>query len=370
MFGLLITAYSIFQFFAAPFFGALSDAYGRKKLLVLSQLGTLISQVIVGIAFLLPDTPLGPIALPLWVLLLARIIDGITGGNVSVANAYIADMADKKQKAHAYSLMGASIGVAMVIGPVIGWFASNSQLGYAGVALVATLISFITLWLLILQLKESLPQEHRHTLTRKQMLSKINLWKQYKNCVTNRFIHKLFILQITLGFVFAAFISTNVWYATDYLWFDNEAVGLMYLAVGVMMVIHQVVFVRWLVNRYGALRSYYLANFLLAGWLIGYSIEPWVIVFFVLAFFITLGISLGIATSKSLLSNNAAPRHQWTVLGLDESFLALNRALAPIFASALFAQAGLWAFVVLGIFLLLPWVLSKTVRENILKSEA
>jgi len=364
VFWLLITAYSVFQFMAAPFFGALSDAYGRKKLLVISQFWTLISQLIVWTAFLLPGITRGPLALPLRVLLFARIVDWITGWNVSVANAYISDLTEKKDKAKAYSLMGASIWVAMVVWPLIWWFTAASSLGYIGVAVFSTLLSLVTLILIITKLEESLPKKKRHSLSRKEILSKMNLITQWKRCVDNIFLKKLFILQIFLGFVFAAFISTNVWYATDYLGFNKNEVWLMYLAVWVMMVFHQLVIVNPLIKKIWELHSYYLAQLLLWGWLIGYFIEPGIIWFFVLAFFITLGISLWMTTSKSLLASNASEHKHGAVLWLDESFLAWNRAFAPIFAGILFASTGFWAFVVLWFILSLPWIFSKTVRTQ------
>ena len=100
--GLLTATYSFFQLIASPILGRLSDRYGRKKLLIISQLGSALGYLILGLAGNLP------------LLFLSRIIDGITGGNISIAQAYIADVTDKKNRARGMGILGAAFGFGFI----------------------------------------------------------------------------------------------------------------------------------------------------------------------------------------------------------------------------------------------------------------
>ena len=154
VYGLLLTFYSAFQFLGAPYLGAMSDGKGRKPILIISQAGTLLSWFVFMIALSLPETPIWGYALPLWIIALSRILDGITGGNTSVANAYVADITTKKEKSYIFGYLGGIAGLGMIIGPGLGGFAASSSLGYMGTLIVASGISMITLIVIFLFLKE------------------------------------------------------------------------------------------------------------------------------------------------------------------------------------------------------------------------
>src|SRR4029077_3520403 len=111
--GLLFASYSVMQFIFAPILGRLSDKYGRRPVLLISIIGTGISFLILGFAS------------ALWVLFLGRILDGITGGNISTAQAYIADSTTKEDRAKGMGLIGAAFGIGFVFGPAIGGILSR-----------------------------------------------------------------------------------------------------------------------------------------------------------------------------------------------------------------------------------------------------
>src|SRR5512137_1987035 len=111
MIGLLGAAYPVMQFIGAPFLGRLSDRFGRKPILVVSQLGTLIGFLVLGFAG------------SLWMLFLARIIDGISGANISTAQAVITDSTTEKTRTQGLGLLGAAFGLGFILGPVIAFVA-------------------------------------------------------------------------------------------------------------------------------------------------------------------------------------------------------------------------------------------------------
>src|SRR5262249_18521348 len=145
--GLLLAAYSAMQFVFAPILGKLSDRVGRRPVLLGSIVGTSIGFLIMGLAG------------SLWLLFVARIIDGITGGNISTAQAYIADITPPEKRASGMGLIGAAFGLGFIFGPVIGGLLSKVSLG-APFIFAAALAACNAVAIYFL-LPESLSAEHR-----------------------------------------------------------------------------------------------------------------------------------------------------------------------------------------------------------------
>jgi MFS family permease len=178
VYGALLSAYAFFQFLGAPVLGSLSDKYGRKPLLMVSQLGTTLSWVIFAAAYFLPDIAIGPVMLPLLVIAVSRIIDGITGGNISVAQAWISDATTNEEKTKAFGLVGAIFGLGFMFGPALGGLSAGTTLGYLGTCILAFTISLVTLIMIHLYLPESLKEEDRDKELDIHLLKEINIFLQ------------------------------------------------------------------------------------------------------------------------------------------------------------------------------------------------
>src|SRR6478736_1026923 len=145
----LVSVFALCQFLAAPLFGALSDRYGRKPILIISLLGSVVGYALLGIGG------------ALWILFLGRIIDGLTAGNQSALFAYIADSTEPQERGQWYGYLGGAIGVGFMIGPAIG-----GLLGSTSITLPFFVTAGITLLSVILTaalVPESLPPEKRTT---------------------------------------------------------------------------------------------------------------------------------------------------------------------------------------------------------------
>ncbi|MEJ2349211.1 MAG: MFS transporter [Anaerolineales bacterium] len=148
--GVLGAAYPIMQFVGAPVLGGLSDRYGRKPILIISQIGTFIGFIILGFAN------------GLWMLFLARIIDGISGANISTAQAVITDSTTEKNRTQGLGLMGAAFGIGFILGPVIAFISlSLSNNDYRVPAFVAAGFSLLSILLTWFWLEETLPAHER-----------------------------------------------------------------------------------------------------------------------------------------------------------------------------------------------------------------
>ncbi len=261
VYGIMGATYSFFQLIGAPILGRWSDRYGRKRILLLSQLGTLASWAIFLVALALPVTPMVAvdsrlagaftITLPLAVLFVARALDGITGGNVSVANAYLADITDEAERSANFGKMAVSANLGFVLGPAIAGALGATAMGEALPVTAALLISVAASLIIALKLRETscctLQVDPEHTNVRKV------LGQEQKECFELKGAPKLSMRQVLslpsipllLGVYFLVFLAFNLFYiafpihaVTSLRWSLSET-GIFFSAMGFMMVVVQ-----------------------------------------------------------------------------------------------------------------------------------
>lgn len=167
VYGVMGATYSAFQLVGAPVLGRWSDRVGRRKILLLSQAGTFLSWGILLVALFLPVTALAAVespvlgrftlTLPLLVLFLARAADGLTGGNVSVANAYLADISDAGDRSANFGKMSAAANLGFILGPALAGLLGALGDGELYPVLAALAISGVAIWIIAFRLPESRP---------------------------------------------------------------------------------------------------------------------------------------------------------------------------------------------------------------------
>ncbi|GAI89484.1 unnamed protein product, partial [marine sediment metagenome] len=140
--GLILSIFSLCQLFASPITGKLSDKYGRKPLLLFSQTSTLIGFFLLGIA------------INVWILVAARLVDGFLGSNMTVAQAYISDVTNPKYRTKTFGYSSAVFGAGLIFGPVIGGILST--INYSVPMFFAAGVSLLSIILVLIFLPESL----------------------------------------------------------------------------------------------------------------------------------------------------------------------------------------------------------------------
>ena len=333
--GLLVASYAAMQLVGAPLLGRFSDTYGRRPILLVSIFGTFLGFLLLGFA----NT--------LWMLFASRIIDGITGGNLSVAQAYISDVTDAKSRAKGLGMIGAAFGFGFIIGPVTGGILS--QWGYAVPAFAAAGLSLLNLTLVAAWLPESLTAEKRaHLDQKKTALSLSALLRALKRPFTG----SLLITRFVFGLAFAIFQSIFSLYALNRFNLSAAETGYVLTYVGVLSVITQGFLVGRLTSRIREdiliVASVMVMSLSLLGWALAPSL--WVL----LVILAPTSLSGGLLNTllSSTLTKSVVPQEIGGILGLSASVESLTRVFAPTLGGVLLAGFGAWAPGLFGCLLL------------------
>src|SRR5271157_1057997 len=324
--GLLVASYAIAQLIGAPLLGRMSDRYGRRPILLASIFGTFLGFLLLGIAN------------ALWILFAARIIDGLTGGNLSIAQAYIADVTDAKNRAKGLGLIGAAFGLGFIIGPVTGGFLS--QWGYAVPAFAAAAMSLINLILIFAWLPESLNAEKRSALTEKKPAITIGA---LVTALKRPFSGSLLITRFFFGVAFAIFQTIFSLYALTKFNLTAAQTGYVLTYVGVLSVITQGFLVGRITSKFRDDALIVACVALMAISMIGWALAPTVLVLLIVLAPTSLAGGILNTLLSSTLTKAVTPQEIGGILGLAASVDSSTRIIAPILGGALLQQLGTWA---------------------------
>lgn len=318
--GFLITAYPFAQFISAPILGQLSDKYGRKPVLAISLLGTCLSYVLFAIGILTRNIPL---------LFFSRLFDGVTGGNISVAQAAIADVSTPQNRAKNFGLIGAAFGLGFILGPYVGgkisdprvlpWFHAATPFWFAAIISLLNVLSVLFLF----------PETHKKA----DRLLRIT-WSKAIHNIIHAYTHKkLRILFMTVFLFNAGFTFFTTFFSVfliNRFSFSQGDIGDFFSYIGLWIVFTQAYLTRKVSGKFQEIDVVRL-TLLGTGLCILLFFIPhrwWGLLLIAPIFAIANGLSQ--ANVMGLVSKSTDAKHQGEILGVNASVMAFAQAIPPI----------------------------------------
>lgn len=350
LYGILLSLYSLFQFVGSPILGALSDTHGRKPILLISHGGTFIGWLLFVGALYLPNIQIWMVALPLLGIGLARVVDGITGGNISVASAYVSDVVGPEERSKAFGMVGATFGFGMLVGPVMGGLVSATPFGFAGVGMLAAVISLATLVIMYIWLPESLLPSKRSQDISVRLWKRVNVASRIAHYSKDSQIKTLFTVRVLFSIGFVAYVSIFIFHAIHFFHLNELQSAQLMLFTGSFLILNQLFAVKWFVARLGESKTFSVGQGLMMISLFAVSFVHTVTLFICFYYFLNLGISLSMATFKSLILRGVSEKQRGEIMGIEESLVALVQTIVPVLAGLLYAAIGIASFSVFALF--------------------
>ncbi|MBZ0302214.1 MAG: MFS transporter [Anaerolineae bacterium] len=257
--GMVAAAFPLAQLIGVPVMGALSDRYGRKPLLLISQISTCLGFILLGVAN------------SLWLIVLSRLIDGLFGANIATAQAALSDVTSEENRAQGLGLTGAAFGLGFIFGPVISIFALEfSDNNLASPAFIAAAYSFISILLTLFVFKETLPANQRQAQARTHAISP----RVILGMLRRPQINILLLLMFAQQFIFYGFESLLGLFILSRLGLLGQGSAVIFVIVGVILVTVQARYIGPWSRKYGEPRLVSAALALLSAGLILMALTP------------------------------------------------------------------------------------------------
>jgi DHA1 family tetracycline resistance protein-like MFS transporter len=367
VYGILSATYPAFQLIGAPFLGRSSDIYGRKKILLLSHGGTLAGWIIFLVALFLPvnnlfnidSTIIGTFAitLPLVALFLARAIDGLTGGNVSVADAYVADISSDENRSKNFGKMAISSNLGFIVGPALAGILGATVYGEVLPVLAALILSLVVLVVIVFTLKETkcsilmkIPEKNDvgrvFSFESKECYQTAN-----PNRLRFRDVFKLKYISFLLVLYFLIFLGFNIFYTSFPIHAVNELgwtvtqLGIFYAVLSGIMVLVQGPILRKALKKFSEEQLVIIGSVILGTNFILF-VSPDIILIYGAAVLFAVGNGLMWPPVMSILANRAGTVYQGTVQGVANSFASLASIIGLMMGGLLYNMLGATTFLI------------------------
>jgi MFS family permease len=380
VYGLLAATYPAFQLIGAPVLGRWSDIFGRKKVLLLSNVGTSVGWILFLFALSLPSEKsfsidiyfLGTfvINIPLLVLFLARAIDGITGGNISIANAYLADLSSDRTRSKNFGKMAISSNLGFILGPALAGILGGTIYGAILPVLAALILSLVTLIVIYILLRESKPSSEEILVPEEGTIRKVfsqECREPYSTVSTKKprlwDVFKLKHISFLLVLYFLIFLGFNIYYAAfpthaanDLKWSVTQ-LGIFYAVLSGIMVLVQGPILRKALKKFSEEKLVVIGSLILGTNFILFvsnnivSVSGAVILF-------AVGNGLMWPSFMSILSRRAGSKLQGAVQGVAGSFGGLASIVGLSLGGFLYNSIGGATFLISAGVILVVFVMS------------
>ena len=351
--GFLIAAYPIAQFFSAPVLGRLSDKYGRKKILIISLIGTFFSYILFALGIVFSN---------IYLLFLSRVLDGITGGNISVATSAISDLSDKKTKMKNFGLIGMAVGLGFILGPFIGgkltdqnlvsWFNLSTPFWFAACLVVLNIIFVIVF------LRETIKQKVDKKISMSDGINNI------KNAFAIKELRLLFLIIFLANFgwaFFTQFFQVYLYHRFDY---SPSQIGSLFAYVGLWIAITQGFLIRVISSRFSSESILRISLILTPIILSIITLQNNPNSFYIFLPLMAVFFGLVHPSFSVILSDSADDQSQGEIMGMRQSLLSLSQALPPLLAGAALSLGESTPLILASITIAVSWIIFLFYKNN------
>jgi DHA1 family multidrug resistance protein-like MFS transporter len=315
--GLMMASFSVMQFVSSPFWGSLSDRYGRKRIMMIGVFGNMVSLIVIGLAQ------------SFWVMFAARVFEGLlSSATLPTAMAYISDSTSDEERGGGMGVIGAAMGVGMILGPGLGGLVAGSNLSLP--FFLAAGMSFLSIGMIWFVLPESLPEAKRTLAVKMRGVQLDVLWRALVGPAGF-----MFFLAFLVNFALANFEGIFGLYADHRYGYGPTQVGTLLMVVGLVTSLAQAFLTGPATRRFGeatVIKASLIASaigFVLMTW----AVQNWAVVVTV-GFFVFANAML--RPSIMSLTSKTSQGGQGMALGLNNSFQSLGRVVGPLWAGLFF----------------------------------
>lgn len=359
LYGYLIAIYPFMQFFGAPVLGALSDRYGRRPLLMVSLIGTMVGYVLFGWAIMIQNLPL---------LFLSRALPGFTGGNISIVYSAISDLTVKspQSRPNYFGLVGMAFGLGFILGPALGgvladntvvsWFDHSTPFWFTA---LLTFGNVLLLWRLF---PETLPKRRETAINFLSGLANI------RKAFSSPNLRGIFSVSLLLSLGFSFFTQFFAVYLMQRFSLKERDIGLIFGWVGLWLVFTQGITVRLIARTVAPqqILKYSILLLSLAVPLVLLPGDPWSVLWINPLIATFQGVTAPNLTT--VVSAQAGAQEQGEILGINQSMISVGQMLPPMVAGYLNSLNGAYPILAAGITIFVGWVAYISLRLN--KSKA
>jgi DHA1 family tetracycline resistance protein-like MFS transporter len=315
--GLLFAIYSLCQLIASPALGDLSDRWGRRPILIFSLVGTVVSFAMLALAH------------SIVMLFVARMVDGLSGGNISTARAYVADVTEPKDRARAYGLIGAAFGLGFIMGPALSGVLA--QVSYTAPIWAAAGLTFVAAAMAFFWLPETVHRAHAGS---GNPLS-------YLPALLHRpAMRRMLAVDFIYWFAFSIFQTTFALFAAERFAFDASRTGYFFAGFGVLGAVIQGGMIRPIVKRTGD-KAMFIAGLLFSVVGLAAAAEAHSVLLFAVSLVpLAFGMGFGHPTVSSLVSRAGRDDEQGRVQGAAGAVESLGRTIGPVWGNASLQRYG------------------------------